>query len=190
MFYILVVNRTLQLYRLGRSRARIAEELGISKQRVSQILTKNGIVAKHLVKKSNPNETELIASRKLREMGFKTKHMPYNYKFDICVNNKLRVEVKSRSIPRIKFGVREYKKYKFDIRRKEFDVIICIVLEKKTKKVKSWYIFSREQVKNKTVIEIVANPKNNSKYQKNNRDAWSIITKKLASLENKPRTKG
>lgn len=182
------MNRILQLYELGESRASIAKKLNISKQRVSQILTKNGIVAKHLVKKSNPNETELIVAKKLREMGFKTKHMPYNHEFDICVNDVLRVEVKSRSIPRLKFGIRRYEKYRFDVRRKEFDVIICLVLDKKTKKPKDWYIFSKEQIENKTTIEIVANPKNYSKYQKDNKDAWSIITKKLASLENQPRT--
>mgnify|MGYP001564101776 CR=1 FL=1 len=160
---------TLQLYHSLHSYSKVADVLGISRQRVHQIVRKSGEPKSNRAVKLNPRKEELIVASKLRRLGYVVKHMPYLHNYDLLVNNKIRVEVKRKSYVSYWRGKALFK---FNFTHKNFDIAVLLAGSISDPK---FYIFTKEQIR-KFSVNIRQNYLLNSKYPRINKDAWNFLS--------------
>lgn len=93
------VNVAIKLHNDGFSNVYIGELFNVSRQRIWQVLKRNGVklIGKKKVSGTvHNNSSELYILKILKQKGFVVKRQGYNNDYDFLVNNK-KVEVKYRS---------------------------------------------------------------------------------------------
>ena len=177
------MQKTLtSLYHSGVTYQEIGNRFGVSRQRVQQILSTQGLRRREIFnnKKQNPRSSEKLVKRKLEELGHKVQFSPYNYPFDLLVDGFYKVEVKH--IKRIATGNKKWVQYRtmLYLHPHPFDYLVFVAGELKSP---AFYIFACDQLEGKQYISVAKNPVNLSKHQKQNRGRWDLIPQIIVHSE-------
>jgi hypothetical protein len=156
-----------RLYNRGDTLVDIGRSYGISRQRVWQIIKCQPKLKRRCdfdnKWKPHPSKSEIYIAELLRKKGHKVKYNGYAGGYDLLVDKKIRVEVKSR----ISRGKLNYALFNY-LDTRNFDLLICLL-----GKEKRVYIMPASDVGSS--LELPFNPKYRTRKQKMYLNAYSYL---------------
>lgn len=157
-------------YNNGETLISIGETYNITKQRIWQIVKPTRPPRRHLTfTKINARPEEILVARRLRDLGYSVKHMPYTYPHDLLVNGSMRVEVKGRTngYPNSRTNRRLlYYKIAY-LEPKDFDFLVVVSGDSSAP---MYYVIPSVYINQHIAIPV--DPKNNSRTQRLFRERW------------------
>ncbi len=166
-------KKALEMYERGDTLQVIGDRLGVSRQRINQIIRAT-VTPRRLSmsgRKIAPSKSELWLADLLATKGYVVTHMPQGAPYDLLLDTTIRIEVKHAAVSQVSVsrGRRPYFQFSRMYKR-NFDFLIAITgsLVNPT-----CYIFPSEKCPTDTWIP--ESPRYNTRVQRVNREAWHLL---------------